>query len=59
MTIIAVVNDQIYTDSFCILDGLVGSTDKVRGSSFGKYAVAGCPITATQFMQRLEREGNS
>lgn len=58
MTIIAVVNDQIYTDSFCILDGLVGSTDKVRDSSFGKYAVAGCPNTAAQFMQRLEREGN-
>ena len=58
MTIIAVVNDQIYTDSFCVTDGLVGSTNKVRDSIFGKYATAGCPNTAAQFIQHLEREGN-
>ena len=58
MTIIVVVNDQIYTDSFCVTDGLVGSTNKVRDSSFGKYAVAGCPNTAVQFMQHLERKGD-
>lgn len=58
MTIIAVVNDQIYTDSFCVTDGLVGSTNKVRDSLFGKYAVAGCPNTAIRFIQHLEREGD-
>lgn len=58
MTIIAVVDDQIYTDSFCVLDGLVGSTNKVRRSKFGQYAVAGCPNTAAQFMQSLERADN-
>lgn len=56
MTIVAVVENVIYTDSYCVTDGLEGRCNKVRISDFGDYCVAGNINTAIQFVNRMERE---
>lgn len=58
MTVIAVVNNQVYTDSYCVTDGFPATTNKVRKSQFGHYAVAGNPSSARMYMDQRERAGD-
>lgn len=58
MTVVAVVDNVVYTDSYCTTGGLAGRTSKLRKSQFGTYCVAGNVNTAIQFVNRMEREGD-
>lgn len=53
MTILAVVNGQIYADSHAVMEGLALSTNKVRSCELGAYAVAGNPAVATRHIGRF------